>query len=51
MAAGWLVAKQETTVPDAILTVVGMKPLDISSRTLGHFPAVFMATEPTKLTK
>lgn len=38
-------AKPETTVQDSVSTL-GMKPPDISNNTSGHFPVMFVATEP-----
>ena len=40
------VAKGDTTVGDAVLTSVSVKPPDISMKCLGHFPAELIVTKP-----
>ena len=41
-------AKPETTVQASVSTFVSMKPLDINNNMSGHFPVMFVATEPGK---
>lgn len=39
-------ANQETTVQDAVSSFISVNLLDIFNKTLAHFPAMFVATNP-----
>lgn len=41
-----MAANQETTVQDAVSSFISVNLLDIFNKTLAHFPAMFVATNP-----